>query len=936
MDPVIFLEKVRRPDQYGLVRPRLHHRLAGLPEERGSASLGLVLAPPGSGKTTFLTHLAAQSAVPVAWYRAGPEDDDELALTRHLGHALGSALGRPDLVAAAAAGRVTELVSALQGPGVGAAVLTIDDLHEVGGTAAERALERFLALRPRSVRVVMGSRRPPQLNTSRLLVSGELQQVNGEDLRFRSWEVEQLFRTVYDQPLTPESAAALTRRTGGWAAGLQLFHLSVSGLGRLARERAVQELGGRSRLIRSYLARNLLDGMADERRAFLLRTCTLGLLTADSCDALLGRHDSAAVLAELEREQFFTTSTDGGLTFHYHQVLQTHLEVLLVDELGGDAARTLYSRSAALLEVAGRPAAAVRAHARAEDWGAVGRLLKPDSPPVTGDEAIWGVLSLPGTPTDDPGLVLAGARRLVRHGLIAEAVEAYRRAEGLLDDPDFRRRCARERSAAAIWLPHAVTPNRLVSPALQLSADLRRSTREVRDPESIGSDLVRGLAHLLTGDVPAAARVLRTAVGGSGIGGWEPLALRLATELTELLGQPDAVAAGRLEEIVLDADVDGWPWLSRLARGLQAALLLAFAPAPWRRSACAELLEDLDRHGDGWTFCLTALAVGWAAGANGAAGVNGYRELAEPALRRAERMAADLDAPVLQAWATLLRLELVPEPENDLDDRAAVRRWAAGLGLRVMARAAVRTSVGPDSTEAGSRLDTLGHFALSLGGVEMPWRSLRPRARTLLMLLAVHHRRWVHRELLVDTLWPDATLSAGIRSLQVAVSAVRQCLTAGGLTENCLRRHGDAYALELPGAADQRATFERLAHQAEDQERAGRIRDAWLSRLAALEQYAGELLPEVGPAEWVVEERARLRTLAATVAAEAAQGALALRELSAGVRAARRSVELDPFRDSTWGLLVELSERGGDPSAAAVARREYARVRADLGVVEPA
>ena len=51
------------------------------------------------------------------------------------------------------------------------------------------------------------------------------------------------------------------------------------------------------------------------------------------------------MLAELEREQFFTTSTDGGLTYHYHQVLQTHLEVLLVDELGGRAARELYARS---------------------------------------------------------------------------------------------------------------------------------------------------------------------------------------------------------------------------------------------------------------------------------------------------------------------------------------------------------------------------------------------------------------------------------------------------------------------------------------------------------------------------------------------------------------------------------------------------------------
>ena len=78
------------------------------------------------------------------------------------------------------------------------------------------------------------------------------------------------------------------------------------------------------------------------------------MLTGNLCDALLETRGSAGVLAELEREQFFTTTSDGGLTYHYHQVLQTHLEVLLIDELGGRAARALYARSGQLLEEAGR------------------------------------------------------------------------------------------------------------------------------------------------------------------------------------------------------------------------------------------------------------------------------------------------------------------------------------------------------------------------------------------------------------------------------------------------------------------------------------------------------------------------------------------------------------------------------------------------------
>ena len=146
------------------------------------------------------------------------------------------------------------------------------------------------------------------------------------------------------------------------------------------------------------------------------------MLTGNLCDALLETQGSAGVLAELEREQFFTTTSDGGLTYHYHQVLQTHLEVLLIDELGGRAARELYARSGRLLEEAGRPAEAVRAHARAEDWGAVARLMRPDTTVVGGDDTLWRMLALPGAPTDDPGLVLAGARRLARDGQVEKAL----------------------------------------------------------------------------------------------------------------------------------------------------------------------------------------------------------------------------------------------------------------------------------------------------------------------------------------------------------------------------------------------------------------------------------------------------------------------------------------------------------------------------------
>jgi DNA-binding SARP family transcriptional activator len=228
-------------------------------------------------------------------------------------------------------------------------------------------------------------------------------------------------------------------------------------------------------------------------------------------------------------------------------------------------------------------------------------------------------------------------------------------------------------------------------------------------------------------------------------------------------------------------------------------------------------------------------------------------------------------------------------------------------------------------------LRCLGGFSLRVDGVEVGWRGLRPKARCLLMLLALHQGRPLHRELLIEALWPEATLSSGVRSLQVAVSSIRQCLAVGGLVGDPIRRQGDAYELLLPGAVVDVITFERTIEESRHLPRSA----ALAARRDALELYLGELLPEVGPADWVVEDRDRLRLLAASLAAAAAADAIAVADHGAAIDLARRSVTLDACHDPAWRLLIETYEQVGDLSAAAVARADHRRVWDDLGVVLP-
>ncbi len=905
MVPVVFRAKVRKPEPFGLPRERLERFLL---DDTGPTVV-LLLAPAGSGKTTLLSRVAANTARPSAWYRAAPEDGTEEALVRHLGHALSAVV--PDLPLdddLSVDSLIVTTEAAIHDP----VRLIVDDVHEIAATAAETALERFIELRPRQLRLLLGSRRPLDFNLPRLMVSGDLRVLDGDDLRFRSWEVEELFRAVHRRPLPPEAAAALTRRTGGWAAGLQLFHLATMSKPDSERVRAARELGGRSRLVRAYLTRNVLAELDPDRREFLLATSTLGRLTGGLCDRLLQRTGSAAVLEELERHQFFITAAEDGTSYRYHQVLQSHLEGLLIDELGPAGSRELHSASARLLEDEGYRREAIRAYALADDWVSVARLVHDDDTVLPGNAGTDWI----GLPDDDPWLALAQARRLLRSGSVEAAVAAYRRAESLLDDPDFQARCADERSLATVWTIEPAAPGG--NAARRAGYSLRQATKRIPVLLTGRHPLVDGLTRLLAGETDEARRSLDLVIAG---GNWQRLAVRLALIVADLADGDWAGAVTPLEDLALSADVEDYPWMARIARGLQGAVLRATRPEAWESDG--SLVDECVRDGDEWGALLTMLFAG------AADLYAGDEANALDRFDQAGRRASALGATVLMAWAaTFAAVAAARRPEAQARVAAAeVLVKAAGVtGARPLLDHAARIRTGP----AGVQLRCLGGFAAEVDGTPVELKSLRPRARALLLLLAIQHGRDVHRERLIDALWPEAPLDAGTHRLQVATSNIRQCLAAAGLGDQTVRRQGDAYRLELAGCHLDLTEFEAHIQYAERAVAEGNDADAAEHWTKALDLYAGELLPEVGPAEWVLPDRERLRLAAAGAALGIAGLMRKSGNTAEAVKAAQRGVDLDPLRDSSWLLLADLQDSAGDPTAAAATRDEHARIYAEL------
>ena len=1030
--------KVRAPRVRWLPRERLDQLLPLLWQQR----LGLVVAPAGSGKTTLLAGWAASAGCPVAWYRAESTDGSAETLVTCLEEAFASVLaGLPR------GWRTVEDAAAVLDRALsGRVLLVIDDLHTLTGTPAEAALERFLAYAPPGVAVVAGTRAAPAFNLPRRRVSGELLELSGDDLRFRSWEVERLFRDFYGEALRADELARITRRTEGWAAGLQLFHLATRGKPPDERLRIMAGLGSSPRFVREYLARNVVAELPDELRAFLVWTSVLRRLTGPLCDALLERDGSRALLEELERRCVFTVALDDEGTYRYHEVLRSHLEALLVEKVGEARAQALARRAGELLEAAGALAEALAAYSRADDWVAVDRLVAAHGERLVAGDAAWIDLLPPAMLVQDPWLILATARRHRSEGRWALAVDAYSRAEALFPAGEGAETCRRERLVLAAWLDPLPPPGSdwsgLLRAAVARDPLGRRGgaasvvvPRQGRDAPSAGDFLGSGFAALAAGRVREARDLLREAAAAADAGPTLAAAAALGSALAGLLGgDPRAVA--ELEGAVASAERLGAGWLARVGR---AAHAVARAPggAGDARADVGIVREAAARDDDRWGEGLAALAEGWATMGDPAAAVAPL-ELAATRFR-------SLGAGTLEAWARALlagalardgapeRLEVargaeavarttgapgphalahlalaIADPAHAAELRALGESLLAEVGLvapagfgawgeeaaeegpiegaayppdhaaQVGARQAAQNGAGraapngagqaapngaghvagngasnglrhlagqPASNGSGAlggfeaeagpqvSITCFGAFGIAIEGRALDLAALKPRPRAVLRLLALNIGRPVHREVVQEALWPDADAETGARSLHVALSALRRELDPSGRGgPGLLLRDGDAYRLILPphSWADV-IEFETAVAEGRAARGRGDRSSAAAAFRRAIGAYGGDLLPEDGPADWVVPRRERAR-------ADYVDAARSLAEIviddDPGEAAAvcTAALAIDAYHDPLWRLLVAARERSGDLAAASTARAGYARMLADLGV----
>ena len=279
-----------------------------------------------------------------------------------------------------------------------------------------------------------------------------------------------------------------------------------------------------------------------------------------------------------------------------------------------------------------------------------------------------------------------------------------------------------------------------------------------------------------------------------------------------------------------------------------------------------------------------------------------------------------------------------PSDQNMIRARAAVEELLlrGAYGPAHEARSALAAI--EEERRPAIEFRALGGFSVVRRGETVPVSEWQSRvARDLVKMLIANRGRPIHREILIDRLWPDGDAEGANHRLSVALSTIRGVLDPE-------KEHGrDHYVI-----ADRETValrYELISVDVEHFiERAARgmaliaaeaSSDAVAACRAAVELYVGDFLEDNPYDEWAEHLREDCRALFLDVASTLADRAMDDGDHDAATRHYLRVLERDPFHEPAHMGLVSAAERSGRRGEARRLYGRYVARMSELGV-EPA
>ncbi|WP_413700561.1 LuxR C-terminal-related transcriptional regulator [Psychromonas sp. KJ10-10] len=303
-------------------------------EQAINTRLTLVSAPAGFGKSLLIASWASSLQTQCAWLSLDSKDKNQDSFLSYLVAAIREADGS----------LLEEAWNIVQVPGEinsehlitsiineltyypSDIILILDDYHLASCVAIDKLLNSFVDNLPANVHLILITRADPALPLAKLRTQNELIEVRSSELRFSDDEANELITLNANIHLTPDNTLTVNQKTEGWAVGLQLSALVLKSANNI--NEALTKFSGSHSYILDYLAEQVLDLMKNNIKHFLLETFFLKELSAEVCDYVLQRKDSAEILSFLEMNNIFIVPLDEKRgCYRYHHLFADTLSI---------------------------------------------------------------------------------------------------------------------------------------------------------------------------------------------------------------------------------------------------------------------------------------------------------------------------------------------------------------------------------------------------------------------------------------------------------------------------------------------------------------------------------------------------------------------------------------------------------------------------------
>ncbi len=240
----------------------------------------------------------------------------------------------------------------------------------------------------------------------------------------------------------------------------------------------------------------------------------------------------------------------------------------------------------------------------------------------------------------------------------------------------------------------------------------------------------------------------------------------------------------------------------------------------------------------------------------------------------------------------------------------------------------------PDEIE----IKTLGGFAVTRLGTLVPSSAWQSRvAREVMWMLLANRGRPLHREVLIDRLWPEDDPAKASNRLSVALTTIRNVLDPERKhdADHFVRTDRETTALMIENLAVDVETFLAEANRGLSSIRAGQTQRGAAVLRSAESRYVGEFLEEQPYADWAISLREEARAAYMAIGEALAESDMASGDHDSAARRYLRMLERDLYNEAAHLGLVTAMRAAGRHGAARRLYGIYASRMAELEV-EPA